>query len=162
MTTDKIVEIYKDDLPTSNNCQEEFIQWKKRWSDCDISERPLAIGQALKQCENGVSEIRDGEDVWQWSRLEIRLNAFRQSTIPQKQFIIIITINDAYPNLSVLLKIAGTVPVTSCECERSGSILKRLNTYLRASMRYERLSGLALMQINYDLEISVDRVNNFY
>ena len=38
----------------------------------------------------GVSEIRDGEDLWQWSRLEIRLNAFRRSTIPQKQFIIII------------------------------------------------------------------------
>ena len=37
----------------------------------------------------GVSEIRDGEDPWQWSRLEIKLNAFRRSTIPQKQFIII-------------------------------------------------------------------------
>ena len=31
----------------------------------------------------GVSEIRDGEDLWQCSRLEIRLNAFRLSTIPQ-------------------------------------------------------------------------------
>ena len=31
----------------------------------------------------GVSEIRDGEDLWQWSRLEIRLNTFRRSTIPQ-------------------------------------------------------------------------------
>ena len=40
----------------------------------------------------GVSEIRDGEDLWQWSRLEIRLNAFRRSTIPQRQFIIIIII----------------------------------------------------------------------
>ena len=40
----------------------------------------------------GVSEIRDGEDLWQWSQLEIRLNAFRRSTIPQKQFIIIIII----------------------------------------------------------------------
>ena len=36
----------------------------------------------------GVSEIRDGEDLWEWSRLEIRLNAFRRSTIPQKQVII--------------------------------------------------------------------------
>ena len=39
----------------------------------------------------GVSEIRDGEDVWQWSRLQIKQNAFRRSTISQKQFIIIIT-----------------------------------------------------------------------
>ena len=41
----------------------------------------------------GVSEIRDGEDVWQWSRLVIRLNAFRRSTIPQKRFIIQIQFN---------------------------------------------------------------------
>ena len=26
----------------------------------------------------GVSEIRDGQDLWQWSRLEIRLNALPQ------------------------------------------------------------------------------------
>ena len=40
----------------------------------------------------GVSNIRDGEDHWQWSRLEITLNVFRRSTISQKQFIIIIII----------------------------------------------------------------------
>ena len=36
-----------------------------------------------------MSKIRNGEDLWQWSRLEIRLNAFFWSTIPQKQIIII-------------------------------------------------------------------------
>ena len=39
----------------------------------------------------GLSEIRGGEDLWQWSRQEIRLNSFRP-TIPLKQFIIIIII----------------------------------------------------------------------
>ena len=34
-------------------------------------------------------EIRDGEDLWQWSGLEISLNAYRRSSIPQKQFNII-------------------------------------------------------------------------
>ena len=43
----------------------------------------------------GVSKIDDGEDLWQWSRLEIRLNAFRWSTKPQKQFIIIIIITSS-------------------------------------------------------------------
>ena len=33
----------------------------------------------------GMSQIPDGEDLWQWSRLEIRLNVFRRSNIPQKQ-----------------------------------------------------------------------------
>ena len=37
-----------------------------------------------------LSQIRDGEDLCQWSLLEIRLNTFRWSTTPQKQFIIII------------------------------------------------------------------------
>ena len=36
----------------------------------------------------GVSGIRYGEGIWQWSQLEIRLRAFRRSTIPQGQFII--------------------------------------------------------------------------
>ena len=31
----------------------------------------------------GVSEICNSEDLWQWSRPEIRLNAFRRSTIQQ-------------------------------------------------------------------------------
>ena len=66
--------------------------------------------------------------------------------------------SDAYPNLSVLLKNAGTVAVTSCKCKHSGSVLKRLTTYLWASKRQEKLSGLALMHINYDVEISVHRV----
>ena len=48
----------------------------------------------------GVSEIRDGEDLWQWSRLEIRLNAFRWSTIPQKEFIIIINSTLSYRCIS--------------------------------------------------------------
>ena len=47
-----------------------------------------------------VPEIRSGEDLWQWSRLEIRLNAFRWSTIPQKQFIIIIIRNAIISDLN--------------------------------------------------------------
>ena len=33
---------------------------------------------------HGVSEIRDGENLWQWSRLKLRLNAFLRSAIPQR------------------------------------------------------------------------------
>ena len=39
-----------------------------------------------------VSEIRHGQDLWEWFQLEIRLNAFLGSTIPQKQSVIIIII----------------------------------------------------------------------
>ena len=40
----------------------------------------------------GVSEIRDAEDLSQWSRLEIRRNVFSRSTMPQKLFIVIVII----------------------------------------------------------------------
>ena len=41
---------------------------------------------------SGVQEIYVGENLWQRSWLQIRVNAFCRSTIPQKQFIIIIII----------------------------------------------------------------------
>ena len=40
----------------------------------------------------GISKIRHGEDLWQLSRLELRLNTFPRRTIIQKQFIIVIII----------------------------------------------------------------------
>ena len=43
----------------------------------------------------GVLEIHDGKDHRQLFQLEVRLNALRWSTIPQKQFIIIITTDRA-------------------------------------------------------------------
>lgn len=58
------------------------------------------------------------------------------------------------PNLYVLLKIASCLPVTSCECERSFSVLRRLRPWLRASMTTPRLSSLALMNIHYGHEVN--------
>ena len=67
-----------------------------------------------------------------------------------------------YPNLHVLLRICATIPVTSCECERSRSVLKRLNTYLRASMGQTPLSALAFLHNNYDVNIDIDHVINVF
>ena len=65
---------------------------------------------------------------------------------------------DFFPNIYILLKLAATIPVTSCEYERSGSVLKRLNTYLRASMGQERLTSSAMIHINYDQKIDEEKV----
>ena len=70
--------------------------------------------------------------------------------------------DDLFPNISILLKIACTIPVTSCECERSASTLRRLNNYMRASMGKERLSNLALLHIHYDTPVELDTVVNCY
>ena len=60
---------------------------------------------------------------------------------------------DMYPNLSVLLKLAATLPVTSCECERSFSVLRCLRTWLRASMTTKRFSSLAIINIHREVQI---------
>ena len=70
-------------------------------------------------CSNparGVSEIRDGEDLWQWSLLEIRLNTFRRSTIPQKQFIIIIW---RWPVINLITLVNGYSFLISLEIDVS-------------------------------------------
>ena len=55
-----------------------------------------------------------------------------------------------FPNLHVLLRVALTLPITSCESERSFSQLKLIKTSHRSTMSNSRLSGLALMKINRD------------
>ena len=55
-----------------------------------------------------------------------------------------------FPNLHVLLRVALTLPITSCECERSFSQLKLIKTSLRSTMTNNRLTGLFLMKINRD------------
>jgi len=53
-----------------------------------------------------------------------------------------------YPNLSILLQVLVTLPVTTAMPERSFSTLKRLKTYLRSSVGDERLTSLALIHVH--------------
>ena len=67
-----------------------------------------------------------------------------------------------FPNISQLLKLACTLPVTSCECERSASTLRRLNNFMRASMGKERLSALAMIHTHYDMVIDTEEAVNIF
>jgi len=58
--------------------------------------------------------------------------------------------NIYFPNIKKILQLFATLPVTSATPERTFSVLKRLKTYLRATMNEERLNGLALATINKD------------
>ena len=64
----------------------------------------------------------------------------------------------SYPNIFVLLQIACTIPVTSCECERNASALRQLHNFMRTSMTEDRLTSLALMHIHYDHPVDLDNV----
>ena len=62
---------------------------------------------------------------------------------------------DTFPNLDVLLQLACTIQVTSCECERSASTLRRLQTYMRSSVGQSRLSSFAPIHIHYDIAVDL-------
>ena len=42
-----------------------------------------------------------------------------------------------FPNIHILLRLICTLPVTSSECERSISVLRRLKTYLHSTIGQE-------------------------
>ena len=56
------------------------------------------------------------------------------------------------------LRLLGTVPVTTCECERSVSSLHRLKTYMRGTMSQERLNGLALLHTHRHMSLNIEEL----
>jgi hypothetical protein len=65
-----------------------------------------------------------------------------------------------FENIKVALKILATLPITSCECERSFSTMRRLKNYMRTTMGENRLNGLALMNVHSDIVPDPEKVIN--
>ena len=65
---------------------------------------------------------------------------------------------DYFPNIHTLLVIMATLPVTSCECERSISMLKLVKTALRSSMTENRLNDLAMLLYHRDIPVTAEEV----
>ena len=56
-----------------------------------------------------------------------------------------------FPIIKTALQILGTVPVTSCACERSFSSMKLLKIYNCSTMMNDRLNALAMLNVHLDL-----------
>ncbi|XP_060856077.1 52 kDa repressor of the inhibitor of the protein kinase-like [Metopolophium dirhodum] len=65
-----------------------------------------------------------------------------------------------FPNIFMLLKILFCLPVSTSTPERSFSGLKRIKTYLRNSMKEDRLNGLVLLSYYRNVVITPDEVLN--
>ena len=63
-----------------------------------------------------------------------------------------------FPNIYTALCILGTIPITTCQCERSVSALRRLKTYMRGTMAQERLNGLAALSVHRNMNISENEI----
>ena len=64
----------------------------------------------------------------------------------------------SFPNIYTAFQIFATIPVTSCTCERSISVLRRLKTYLRSTMTETRLKGLALLNVHREIHLDTEEV----
>lgn len=73
-------------------------------------------------------------------------------------------LRDMLPEMSKLIKLALTVPVTSCSSERSFSSLRRLKSYLRSTMGQARLNHATLMNCHKTLsrEINLADIANVF
>ena len=56
--------------------------------------------------------------------------------------------SNIFPFVFNLLQLMLTFPITSCECERSFSALRRLKTWLRATMGQVRLNSVAVCNVH--------------
>ncbi|XP_044598426.1 uncharacterized protein LOC123274771, partial [Cotesia glomerata] len=61
------------------------------------------------------------------------------------------SLRDVYSNVDIALRIFLSISATNCSGEKSFSTLKRVKTYLRASIGQDRLNSLALLSIEAQL-----------
>lgn len=61
-----------------------------------------------------------------------------------------------FPDLRLLLQLALTVPVANVAAERSFSCMRRIRTYIRSTMKEDRLSGLANLSMGKSSNIDYD------
>ncbi len=64
----------------------------------------------------------------------------------------------SFPNILTAMRIFGTIPMTTCSCERSISTLRRLKTYMRSTMGEKRLRMLALLNVHGEIHLDVEKV----
>ena len=95
-------------------------------------------------------------DLWEthW-----KIHAQSRDGIPTDATETLRVMESTFPNI---LLISVTMPVTSCECERSVSVLRRLKTYMSSTITNQRLNDLALMQSHYDIQIDYDAVIDIF
>ncbi|PNF22001.1 hypothetical protein B7P43_G17660 [Cryptotermes secundus] len=63
------------------------------------------------------------------------------------KFILENNIDDVFSEITKLIKLLLTVPMTTSEAERCFSTLKRITTFLRSAMNSERLNALAVLSM---------------
>jgi hypothetical protein len=81
------------------------------------------------------------------------------AAIPLLQLICCNNLQDTFSEITTLLRIIVTIPMTTAEPERCFSSLKRIKTFLRNTMNEDRLTALAMLSIEKTLVSSINDFN---
>ena len=68
----------------------------------------------------------------------------------------------AFPNIHLALKLLGTLPITTCEYERSFSSLRIVKTWDRSMIANARLNGVALLFIHREIDLDVSEIIDLF
>ena len=73
------------------------------------------------------------------------------------------TINySSFSNIKICLRILGTLPVTTCTCERSFPSVRRLKNYTCSTMVSDSLNGKALTHVYQEIVPDTEKAIDFY
>ena len=107
--------------------------------------------------ENTSLSTADGEiQLWEqhWKNSEAVLPYIASTTLKRINF-------SCFPVIKTVLRILGTVPATSCACERSSSFMSLLKTYNYSTMTNDRLNTRAMLNVHLDLHPISDLLRRF-
>ena len=98
------LKFYEDDLPNPKAIDAELCLWEKYW----------VLNK--EKCPSNVEST--------------------MSSLPPSNILSAMTAIHfpGFENVKVVLRILATLPITSCECERSFSSMRRLKNYTRTTM----------------------------
>ena len=63
-----------------------------------------------------------------------------------------------FPNVPISLMLLATLPVTTCECERSSSSLRHIKTWSRNTMKNSGLKGATLQYIHREINLPINEI----
>jgi hypothetical protein len=67
-----------------------------------------------------------------------------------------------FPNIHTILRLLLTLPITTCTCERSISVLGRIKTFNRTTMTDDRLSALCMICAYRHKQIDWEKMVNTF
>lgn len=142
------------ELLSEHNSIFSFLQNINEWRELNIEQKKARCLHLQQKLTSGLSSDIDGEDLFHELEL-LPIFFINEDTTPLDilKYICSNNLMSIFPNLATSLRVYLTLPVTVAEGERSFSKLKLIKTYLRSTMTQDRLTNLAVISIERDLDI---------